>query len=89
MCAGWAFLGLIGLLFTISRSMLKKQPLLYIYNTTNNNNIWKRNPQPFEGSIFLIKIRIQRMLRSLDFERKKVVPCVMYEHFASINGKTL
>jgi hypothetical protein len=51
----------------------------------------ERNPQPFEGSIFLIKIPIQGCYIAL-IERKKSCyhqPCVMYEHLVSINGNTL
>jgi hypothetical protein len=38
---------------------------IYVHNNNTNNNM-ERNPQAFEGSIFLIKIPIQGVLRSLD-----------------------
>jgi hypothetical protein len=51
--------------------------------------IYERNPQPFEGSIFLIKIPIQGcLLRSLDW-KKSCSMCDLYEHLLPINGNTL
>jgi hypothetical protein len=72
---GMGFLGLIGLLFTISRTMLKKQPLIYMH-TIIIIIYGKRNPQPFEGSIFLIKIPIQGCYVALIERKEKLFPCV-------------
>jgi hypothetical protein len=48
----------------------------YIYMYTIIIIYGKRNPQPFEGSIFLIKIPIQGCYVALIERKEKLFPCV-------------